>query len=236
MSAAQAVVASASTSSSSSTETKFSYKFTQIIADKIKRALSKETEPDDVMSIDSIFHVGVTNVNDVDFKYLNVTYFMRSKMYNMRLCLQLCCANADCDEDEELNHTYVLGHGDTLDKCYSMIMNKMHYVFNCRKCREATLREPMLFAHSAPLNEEKSETREELDMICNNCLLHEDSYQDQSPNVKKRKLFDCYVCGEEKINKKFKAELKCSGASKHSDELCKFCFKKNASKCPQCKD
>lgn len=54
--------------------------------------------------------------------------------------------------------------------------------------------------------------------------------------LKKKNLFDCYVCGEEKINCKFKTLLVCNGSEKHTDFICQFCWKKNGKICPICRD
>jgi hypothetical protein len=194
-------------------EEKLPYKFTQVIS-KIMKKLHHNEEKFPTMPCNKLFHINITNHNDVEFIYLDVTYWSKSDEYDMRLCTKLCCALGECDENEK--HSFVHSHCIGLEKCYSRIMKKMHSIFKCRKCREET-------SHDV-LHE----------LICDNCLIHEDSYRDEPSDIKKRKLFDCYVCGEEKINKKFKAELKCSGASKHSDELCQFCLQRNFNKCPQC--
>lgn len=84
-------------------------------------------------------------------------------------------------------------------------------------------------------NEDDDKNNENNDeLLCESCMMFEDCYLDQPLNIRKQKLFDCYVCFNTNVNTKYKANLTCSGAAKHNN-LCINCFRANKNKCPLCK-
>jgi hypothetical protein len=220
---------------------KYTCKFLPVIIDSLKKEIESIKGKKEVRRVTKRFTVDIQNCHDITFKFLDVVQYSKNYKvpfetggnYQVRLAMFQCCLmNSDCecddDDDDECscgnrcppNHHVATQHDDTLESCYEKIMDSVHFIFKCRKCRTVS---------------ESQYQCERDELICNSCLLYEDLYARQSEVTKKRKLFDCYVCREEKMNKRYKAELNCSGASKHTDELCKWCFSSNNNKCPQCR-
>jgi hypothetical protein len=231
-------------------EIKTEYKLLSVLigefqkANELIREENKNTSPDVVCKI---YHLEIKNSNDIVFRYLKImgqkrddekkiASFPVDYNFHMTLGMYYCCVresecDGDHDDEEEAacedcnntcppDHKSVHVHDKNLAICYTTLMDNMHDIFKCRKCRETTTNKYQF---------EKDE------LICYSCLFHEDIYTRMPDKIKKRKLFDCYVCSEEKMNSKYRAELKCPGANKHTDQLCKFCLISNRNKCPQCK-
>lgn len=193
-------------------------------------------------SVEHRISIDIENIHDIAFRHLKVVqHYLGGKYdeirYSMKIGMFLCCFRAldcscscdvededvdecDCDCHNSCDHEAVYASNKNFDVCYATLMKRIHYIFKCSKCKEIVRDK---FQHK------------KVELVCTSCLLHQDMYAHQPEIVRKRKLFDCYICCEENMNKKFKAELKCDGQSLHTDELCKWCFMTNNRKCPQCK-
>lgn len=173
------------------------------------------------------FNAEVKNINDITFHILEIrdsSLISDNNNYTMIYYWSLDCADGKCNHVNSKHHAIMSSHCNLKD-CYSLLMKKLHLVFTCQKCREVTI---------CTTNIEHLVTDEK---FCFDCCAHTDAYTSNIPiSLQKKNLFDCYVCGEEKINIKFKANLECQGSDKHTDHLCKFCWIKNNKKCPLCKE
>ena len=195
------------------------YKFLAHIVDSFPTPLA-----DTIRSKEKTFKVTIHNSNDVQFRFLQVTEYPRSKQFFMKLvpygcCLvEACLCDEECDCPTPCQHSYDMVCGasaDSIVACYKILLEKMHHIYKCVKCRQV--------AH----NKYQFDRQE---LICPSCLFHEDVY-----SGKKQFLFNCYVCKEDNINRKHIATLQCAGANNHSADLCEFCFRSNGSKCPMCR-
>ena len=183
---------------------------------------------------EKVFKVEIDNCNEIQFRWLQVKECTETKQFFMKLAPYGCCLVPPCmcddDEDEDFEgcecpspcqHKDLVCQtsGDSIAACYKLMLQKMHHIYKCNKCREVTQNQCQI-------------SREEL--ICTSCLFHEDVYC-ETEEFKKKFLFDCYVCKEDNINRKHMMKLTCAGADKHSADMCKFCYRLNGSKCPLCR-
>ena len=66
-------------------------------------------------------------------------------------------------------------------------MTATHHVFLCQKCKQY---------RQIPFNLVMNATRLEKQVYCFNCASHADAYNDATDKVKKKFLFDCFICGD----------------------------------------
>lgn len=143
----------------------------------------------------------------------------------------------DIGQADDKNPFEIMVSADTFPACWTLFILRCHCVFKCAKCHKVG---SALVVHAkagqSNLIDCQIHHPDDESPTCDNCQVHESFYRAQSEKVRKRNLFNCYVCTEENINKKYKATLKCPGAGTHTDDICIHCFTLASSKCPQCRE
>jgi superfamily II helicase len=126
------------------------------------------------------------------------------------------------DDGKGIFHYHSISvEGETLVKCYTELLKQSHQIFICQRCKR--------YMHNK-VNDEFNKKE-----YCDECTFHSDFYSITPDKVQKCHLFDCFICGEERIDIRFKAALTCGGQGQHTDFLCNSCFIKNKKKCPVCR-
>lgn len=181
------------------------------------------------------YRTSIPNKNGIEFKFLMVDY-VETKLRNffeMNLSLSSKCYSGDCkcddeedDDDNLYEHRISSDEHPTLYECYNALMDKMHELYLCPKCKKEFSRSSKNMAGLDDVDK----------LVCNACLMHEDAYVLQPLEVKKKELFDCYICGQENIAANLKADLNCSGNKKHTSDICQSCYTKCKHKCPMCRN
>jgi hypothetical protein len=175
------------------------------------------------MPVNALLRAESKNIHEMGFKVIETIEYPNSK-FKMIYYWDSDCATFTCDCDSKsLSHKCVFVESENLIDCYTKLMKKVHQVFECQKC------------HSISINDINDKIDIKKEKICSECAIHLDMYSNLAPIIKKGFLFDCYICGMENINIKYKAKLNCFGASRHNDFICKSCFLKCRRKCPVCR-
>lgn len=225
-------------------EKKENYKFLHILREDFRKRSLIPVE--DIKNFDKNleYEISLTNKNDITFQHLsaemysiNITQSLPKTEYFLNLYVEDVCDGGcssirndwkmdDYENKKSESHCHnIQTRNSNLDDYYRELMKKMHELYSCTKCKRKFRRSD---DHAARLKDEDR-------AICNTCLISEDAYVSQPRGVKRKQLFDCYVCGQENIVKKLKADLKCSGSAKHEDKICVHCYDSFGGKCPMCR-